>query len=338
MRIGSTTLLVALFGYMFSMALATDAQPAATPIKPTQIGVDPATGTSILKWKDGKRVAFYLAFDDACPTDLTNVIPALEEHKIVGTFYVIAGGGLFKDRPEWVKVSKSPYVVLANHTLNHKDFPTIEKFETEIIEANKLILKSQPGKPDRLISFGKPGGVKYGITDAQILEVLAKHNLIDRLPFWGSGIHVNGTSKVIAYVDAAIKKGELSHLDFHGVGGDWLVTPLDVFHALLDKLDASSDLMWISDAATVQKYLAERKAAELTVIEKTDTLIRLKLTTKTDQNQYDVPLTLATKVPASWKSVEVTQGQTHNNVTVTGEIAKYDVLPNGIEVVLTPGK
>src|SRR4051794_31504123 len=91
------------------LALAPAAAPAAD--EPAAVGQ-----TTVLKWKDGKQAAFYLAFDDACPTDLTVVIPELIKRKMVGTFYIIGGSGNFKDKPKWKEFVQSPYVVLANHT------------------------------------------------------------------------------------------------------------------------------------------------------------------------------------------------------------------------------
>lgn len=322
-------------------APAAPAKPSVPPIEnvPQKPVVDAAVGTSVQKWKDAKRVGFYLSFDDACPTHLTNVIPELQKRKIVGTFYVIAGTGLFKDRPQWREVTKSPYVVLANHTMTHKDFPDIEKFEQELVDANKVIEDYQPGggKP-RLISFGKPGGVKYGITDAQIREVLVKHNNLYRLPFWGGGTHVKTIPEMQAYFDNAIRKGDTNHLDFHGVGGDWLKVDLDFFHAMLDKIEANNELMWISDAATIQKYAAERVGAQVKVEENSADKIRLSVTTNVDTALYDVPLTLATKVPAGWRSVNVVQGETKTTVPVKDGVAMYDALPTGTEVVLTAGE
>jgi peptidoglycan/xylan/chitin deacetylase (PgdA/CDA1 family) len=296
-------------------------------------------GTSILKWKDGKKGAFYLAFDDACPTHLTNVIPELEKRKIIGTFYIIAGAGQFTGNKKWEAAAKSPYVVFANHTFKHKDFPTLEAFDKEVVDTNKVILKMQPGsKPNRIIAFGKPGGVKYGITDAQIEDVLKQHDMVNRLPFYTPVIHVKTVDDMHKWIDQGIKKGEIGHLDFHGVGGDWLVTPTDFFHAILDKLDASREELWVSDTATIMKYAAERKASQVKVIANEKDKIRISLTTTLDTKFYDEPLTLATKVPAGWKNATVTQGEKKTTVPVKDGVAKYDALAGGAEIILTETK
>lgn len=317
---------------------AADPEIFVTPAAKEGTGDSP-DGTSILKWKGGKRAAFYLAFDDACPSHLTNVIPELQRRKIVGTFYVIAGSPMFNGNKKWEEAAKSPYAVFANHTFRHKDFPTVEAFEGEIAQTNKVILRLQPGKnATRVIAFGKPGGVKYGITDAQIAEVLAKHDMVDRLPFWTPVIHVKTADDMRKGVDQTIKKGEVGHLDFHGVGGDWLVTPLDFFQAVLDKLDASRDALWVSDTASVMKYAAERKASQVKVAENAAGKVRLSLTTTLDPKLYDEPLSLATKVPAAWIRAAVVQGKTKATVPVVEGVAVYDAVPGGPEVVLTEGR
>jgi peptidoglycan/xylan/chitin deacetylase (PgdA/CDA1 family) len=60
---------------------------AADPSKPGD--------TQILRWKDGKKAAFMLAFDDGCPSHLKHVIPELEKRKIPGTFYLNPAKSLF---------------------------------------------------------------------------------------------------------------------------------------------------------------------------------------------------------------------------------------------------
>jgi peptidoglycan/xylan/chitin deacetylase (PgdA/CDA1 family) len=316
-------------------------KPSAPPpvLAAEEVTVDAPDGTSILKWKGGKRAAFYLAFDDACPSHLTNVIPELERRKIVGTFYVIAGSPMFNGNKKWEATAKSQYAVFANHTFKHKDFPTLEAFEGEVAQTNKVILRLQPGtKETRVIAFGKPGGVKYGITDAQIEQVLAKHDMVNRLPFWTPVIHVKTPDDMRKAVDQTIKNGDVGHLDFHGVGGDWLVTPVDFFQAVLDKLDASREVLWVSDTASVLKYAAERKAAQVKVVETAAGKVRLSLTTTLDAKLYDEPLSLATKVPAAWKQAVVAQGDAKATVPVMDGVAVYDAVPGGAEVVLTEGR
>lgn len=309
---------------------------SATPAPQPKV----AEGTEILKWKDGKKAAFYLSFDDACPSHLKTVIPELQKRKIVGTFYVIAGGGLFEHQlKKWTEAAATPYVVLANHTYTHKGAQTLEAFEEEIVKARESINKATPNlKPDRLLSYGKPGGVKWGegVTDAAMKPLLAKHNLVNRQPFWGAPTHVKTEADMEKIVDAAIAKGDVGHLDFHGVGGDWLPATVEFFNATLDKLEKHRDELWITDHCSAHQYKVERSTAELKVIEKTDKQIKLSLTTRADPALYNHPLTLSVKVPADWKTVQITQGDTQASAEVKDGAVIFDAIPGPTEITVSP--
>lgn len=300
-----------------------------------------AEGTEVLKWKDGKAAVFLLAFDDACPTHIKNVMPELNKRKIPGTFYVITGAGQFKDQKQWAVEAKSPYVILGNHTEKHNGAQTLDEFDTQVAHANATIKDRTPGlKADRLISYGKPGGVKWGegVNDPAMAPIIEKHHCVNRPPFWGAILHVKTTEDMEKLVDNAIKKGEMAHLDFHGVGGDWLPTPMSFLLITLDYLEKNRDKLWLTDHATYAKYAAERKAATVKVLEKSAKQIKISLTATTDPKYYDEPLTLSTKVPADWKSVSVKQGDKSGTVTPKDGTAIYDALPGEQEIVLTPGK
>lgn len=311
---------------------------AATPEKPEVIKLDKVSDTQVLKWKDGKRAVFFLAFDDACPSHLKNVIPELRKRNMVGTFYVIAGNGNFKDHAEWAKEAAIGNVVFGNHTYTHSNCSSVEQLDDELTKAADAINQRVPElNPKRLISFGQPGGVKWTVTKEEIAAELAKHNLINRPPFWGSPMHVKDVAQMQKYVDDGIKKGEMNHLDFHGVGGDWLVTSMDFFTAFLDKLESCRDQLWLTDHLSAYKYQAERKAAEVKVVESGEKQVKLRLTSTMDPALYDQPLTLATKVPAGWSKVQVTQGASKATIAAADGVVRYDALPGGAEIVLQAG-
>ena len=128
----------------------------------------------------------------------------------------------------------------------------------------------------------------------------------------------------------------LIHLDFHGVGGDWLVTPMDWFHAILDKLDAHREQLWITDPISWHKYLTERKAATVKVLAADAQQIRLQLASTTDPALYDLPLTLATRVPADWKACQMTQGSAKTKLPVANGVVHFSALPGATEILLQP--
>ncbi len=296
------------------------------------------TGTRVLKWKDGKRAVFMIQFDDSASTHITNVIPELVKRGIPGTFYINPGNGPYKGRQAaWEKASTLPGIELANHTFTHIGGLTVEAFEEEIVKCNEALNALYPArKQPRLISFGRPGVPKdkWGITEEQIKAVLAKHHLIERPPFTGPPFQYKTISEMNQLVDLAIKTGDMKSLVFHGVGGDWLITPLDYFAATLDKLDANRDQLWLTDPLAYHKYLTERTTAVAKEISATSKRIQIALTCQADPVFYDLPLSLATRVPADWTHATVQQGATRANIPVIDGIVRYDAIPGAGEIIL----
>ncbi|WP_395737615.1 polysaccharide deacetylase family protein [Prosthecobacter sp.] len=292
--------------------------------------------TQVLKWKDGKKAAFMLAFDDSAPSQLKNVVPELEKRKIVGNFYLVTGNGLYSAlRLRWEVAARSPYVAIANHTFTHKGVNNAAELEPELAKCNEVLYKLKPeGKQPRLFGFGRPGGVPWKVTPEEQAAALAKHQLCDRPPFAGPPINYKSAEATVAAVDDAIAKGEMGHLDFHGVGEDWLVTPVEWFNALLDKLESVRDQVWITDVVSWHQYVCERSSAEVKNLKSGKDAISLELSCKADPALYDLPLTLSTKVPADWKKSVVTQGPNSATVAVRDGAAQYDALPGGGEIML----
>lgn len=292
--------------------------------------------TQVLKWKDGKKAAFMLAFDDSAQSQLKNVVPELEKRKIIGNFYLVTGNGLYGAlKRRWEDAAKSPYVAVANHTFTHKGVNNAAELEPELAKCNEVLYKLKPErKQPHLLGFGRPGGVPWKVTPEEQKTALAKHLLCDRPPFAGPPINYKSAAETIAVVDAAIAKGEMGHLDFHGVGEDWLVTPVEWFTALLDKLEAVRDQVWITDVVSWHQYVTERGSAEIKNQKADSSAITLELTCKADPALYDLPLTLSTQVPAAWKNCVVTQGANTSTVPVRDGLAQYDALPGGGMITL----
>ncbi|MCX7045993.1 MAG: polysaccharide deacetylase family protein [Candidatus Sumerlaeota bacterium] len=303
---------------------------------------DPKANTKILKWKDGKKAVFMLEFDDSCQTHVKNVIPELKKRGMVGTFYINPGNGPFKnEKKAWEKDVPAMGMEYGNHTFTHVGALSVAEFEKELEQSQEAINKCFPErKQPRLISFGRPGvpKEKWLINEDEYKQALAKFHLVDRPSFFSPPIHLKTNPEVMKYVDTTIAKGEMGHLDFHGVGGDWLVEPMDAFLALLDKLESCRDQLWITDPISWHKYKTEREGAEIKETQSDKEQIRIQLTCKSDPAFYDMPLTIATKVPPEWKSCVVAQGAAKITATVAEGVARYEVAPVSGEIVIQPVK
>lgn len=297
-----------------------------------------AGDTAVLKWRDGKKAVFLLAFDDSCQSHVKHAIPELAKRGLVGTFYINPGNGPFQSlRKTWEsELPSNPAVVYGNHTFKHTGATNTVHLDAELARCHEVIFACYPDrKKPFLVSFGRPGGVPWTVSEEEKKAALAKYSLVERPGFFGYPMHIKTAEAVLGLVDRAIAKGDMGHLDFHGVGGDWLVTPVDVFTALLDKLDACRAEVWVTDHITYHKYLTERSGAQIKVAKADAASIRLSLSSSADPALYDAPLTLETRVPEGWSTCRVTQGATCTEREVAGGKVRYNAVPCASEIVIT---
>ena len=286
-----------------------------------------APETKILKWPEGKQAVFLLQFDDSAPSAIKNAIPELVKRRMVGTFYINPGNGPYRNlQKDWQ--SPAPGIVYANHTYTHVGATSVEQLDDELAKCNAEISACYPNlKQPRLISFGQPGGVPWTVPPADVKTLLEKYNLIERPPFKGYPFQFKSSDQLLALVDSALAKGDMEYAVFHGVGGDWLVTPMDIYIALLDKLDASREQFWITDPISWHQYVTERKSVKVEVVSADKAAIQLRLTSAADPALYDLPLSLETTVPSDWKECRVRQGNAESIVQVREGKIQYAAVP-----------
>ena len=329
------------------ISMPTPAAPKPSPKaedrqKYGQMGISPQgkkTGTRILRYKDGKQAAYMLAFDDNGASHLENVIPELEKRKMVGNFYINPGSTAWKKhRADWEAAAKSPYVVLHNHTFDHTGVQTVEGFEQDLLKTSEAIYAITPHLTNpRIIGFRQPGGCPWKVSKQDMKPILAKLHLTSRPWLDGPPLSMKGgLPDVLATVDTALARGELGFVDFHGVGGDGHSVPVEWFTTLLDKLESQRENLWITDAVSWSKYHAERKNSELKVLQSDASQVRASLTCSSDPAYFDLPLTVAVEVPASWEECTVTQGAKTSQVTAGGGEVRFDALPGSDEIVIKP--
>ena len=151
-------------------------------------------------------------------------------------------------------------------------------------------------------------------------------------------ITLTTSEQMFKRVEDGVGERSLGHILFHGVGGDWIVTPTDVFIMFLDLLESRREHLWITDPISAHKYQTERELAQVhplkSNVEAGD--IQLCLTTKSDPALYDAPLTLLTRVPASWRLCEIVQKATRIRKQASKQWLEYEALPNGEPIVIGP--
>lgn len=286
---------IVMAGLALAASVATAAQPEAT----------------VAKWKGDTKACFLLAFDDGCPSQLQNAIPVLNKYRIPGTFYLFPEGGHFSwQKGKWAKAGESEYVFFGNHTIDHKGVRSPEAFEPSLRKCAEEIKAMTPNeKWPRLLSFAVPGGVPWKIAKEEVKEVLERNNHVERPEYHGPPFFCGKVEEALQLIDTTIAKGGIEHLDFHGVGGDWLAVPTDYLEAVCKKLDASRKDIWTASAEQYAKYAAARNAAKIETIVSSETCIAFQVSIPgLDAGIYDLPLTVV--VPAEgWKTAKVTVGK-----------------------------
>lgn len=296
--------------------------------------------TRIAHWKDDKVGAFMLMFDDSAPSQVKFAIPELVKRQMVGTFYINAGSGQYKNlKEDWEKKILPLGMEYANHTFTHAGAKDLANLDEEVSRCNDAILALiSPGKP-HLVSFGIPGVAKgaWNVTDAEIAQVLNKYHLIERPPVGGhfATIDLKTADDMFKFAQQAIDTGSAQFVIFHGVGGDWLTASLPEYTALLDKLVAVKDKLWIAGHISVHQYQVEREVASVQAKDAGGKKFSVTLSCKADPVFYDAPLTLITRVPSTWKKCHVVQGTVSSDVPVTKGAIMYDAVPGTQPVVIT---
>jgi len=212
-----------------------------------------------------KKTIIVLTYDDGLTSQLNVAIPQLDSANLTATFF-LTGNITEASLPRWRQAGKKGYE-LANHTLYHPCLLNIKAnpadnsanytpyiMVREIKEMNTLLFaidgktdartyaypctELEVGGRNYVDTLRKTGLAKYArigggpdavITDFKNLDPL-------KVPSWGvPGNQVTGDA-LIDFVKKVQQSGGLGIFMFHGVGGDYLVTPKDAHRQLLKYL------------------------------------------------------------------------------------------------------
>lgn len=310
----------------------------------------------VARWKDDKKAAFLLMFDDSWPSHWQVAVPALIERQMTATFYINPGKGEYlKFKDTWEKEVWRTGMVYGVHTMTHQGVRDVEHARYEIGECAKTIEATGSGKTPRLISWGMPGvgPGKWNITGDELKTLLAEFHLVDRPPFAGHGIvyHLKTPEDMLALADKAIAQGGMEYLVAHGVERgpdlnwgyqDFWAWKQASFFAVLDGLAERRDRgdLWITDHISYHQYATERETAKVTTLQADARGIRLQLTCAADPALYDHPLTVVARVPTSWTRCSVTQGATTTTVAAADGTVRFDAVPgpDAIELRAEPNR
>ena len=141
----------------------------------------------------------------------------------------------------------------------------------------------------------------------------------------------------------AIRDSIVGHLNFHGISAENGNPPMDYgnaavwineFEALLDKLVAVKDDIWIGGYIEVYKYIKEKETAKVLIQKDSDSEYTVRLTSGTDPKYYNEELTVVASILGDWNTCEVS----YNGETKTYSVSKgnvtFDAKPNKGDIKL----
>lgn len=304
-----------------------------------------APSLRIAKWRNDAMGAVSLYYDDGCGSGYDFARPVLIQRSIPGTFYICCGWFKGADDPallRWGAAAREnkDVVFLGDHTWGHGGTTNLIQFAEEVAK-NGALLRALAGlSPKSLLSYARPGGVKWEIDDEGERAVLAEHGEIKRHDFggWIGGPHprfIDSVGQMLPALDEAETNRSWQAILFHGVGGDWISFPASEHEKLVEEIDRrrSDGRIWPGAAIEVAKYETERDCAVLSPASCPDgALVAAVLEFRSDASLYDIPLTVvAENIPKDrgFVSVRLASGgaETRINAPVALGRAIFDVPP-----------
>jgi len=241
--------------------------------------------TESFQWKDGKKAAVCLTYDDGMECHLDEVGPALNKYGMRATFYCNGSAASLSNRVEdWRDLAAKGHE-LGNHSLYHpcnKNRPdgtvfdwvkpaydlgnySIGQIQEEIILANTL-LHAIDGKKRRTYAYTcsdyEVSGTSYvealdSIVTAARGEGPMPNNMQELNLYKMPSKNAAGMSgkEMIGYVEAARSKGTMAVFMFHGVGDGHLSITMEAHNELLEYLNQHNDEYWVAPFLEITDYI-----------------------------------------------------------------------------------
>lgn len=240
-------------------------------------------------WPQGRKAAVSLAYDDALESHLDNAIPALDRHRLKGSFYLqLSRDTVWARREDWRAAARNGHE-LGNHTLFHQcsgrgpgrewvapaqdlEATTVAQMVAQVELADTLLAQIDGRATPR--SFTVPCGDRQA-KDGDYVAAIAGRFIGVKVP--GDAVvadmatldpaavpvlapeGMTGT-QLIALVEDAGRKGTMVNFTFHGIGGDYLRISNEAHDALLAWLDAHRDDYWVATFGEIMAWVRQQQA------------------------------------------------------------------------------
>jgi peptidoglycan/xylan/chitin deacetylase (PgdA/CDA1 family) len=238
-------------------------------------------------WPQGRKAAVSLAYDDALASHLDKAIPALDRHRLKGSFYLqLSRDTVWTRTEEWRAAARNGHE-LGNHSVFHQcsgrgpgrewvvpsqdlDATTVAQMVAQVAFADMLLAQID-GRTQR--SFTVPCGDRQAKDGDYVAAIAGRYIGIkvpgdavvaDMVTLDSAAVPVlapEGLSgaQLIALVEEAGRKGTMVNFTFHGIGGDYLQISNEAHDELLAWLDAHRDDYWTATFGEIMQWVREQR-------------------------------------------------------------------------------
>ena len=292
--------------------------------------------TAVALWKYNTRGAFTMSFDDSMRTHASIAMPAIISRGLVGTWFINPGMRRHQDnRKLWEIDGPESGQEYANHTWQHRGASSYSEADFQIGNCAQYIWNLRDPGASKLLAFSRGGGTHWNITNEQMEELKEKYHCITRRSELSArtdmGVDAN---MLVGKARQAITEGRWVAIHFHGIGGEWLPIDTRSFFQLLNYLKDNKDKLWSAGWSAAYQYIKERDRAQIRIVERSNTRIRIRLTTGLNKELYAEPLTLITRMPDSWSTVTVTQDHQSKTYQAFNGQVMYEAIPDRGDIMI----
>lgn len=240
-----------------------------------------AAPVTTVPW-NGHKGAVSFTFDDGCPTQLTNVLPALKARGLTATFFLVGNTAFTGSLAQWKAAALAGHE-LGNHTTLHDQLNSLDsaKITAEIRDQAIALRAVDPAVEAVTLAY------PYCGTNDLVNRIANRENIIART-CGGDGLFawntkpsewMSMTSFILqddASVPAALTQIDKAATDNswlvtlnHGIGGDWNYIGTAQAISMFDRAVAAK--VWVSTYQNVAAYWRASKTMDTVSARQTST-------------------------------------------------------------------
>ncbi|MEO8414086.1 MAG: polysaccharide deacetylase family protein [Ginsengibacter sp.] len=314
------------------------------------------SSASIARWKDSKKAALSLTFDDCINGQFTVALPLLNQYNFKSTFFLTiknvqpqAGGwGLIQ------QAARDGHEI-ANHTMTHPFMHNLltDSMAFEFDECNRLIKQNIPFAKAETMAYPYGDGGDSSAADQLVRDVAYKYFIAARAVQYRSVFYneydfaktnddyyrvnsemivdSNSIKTFPQHLDSTIKLGAWYAPTYHGIENGWLIVKKEDFEKQLQQINERKDLLWIAPFVNVIKYIKERSCANIKIIKDEKHKTVLRLTDTLNNSTWNEPLTINVKLNGKVK--RVMQNKKSIMFSIINNTLTFDAVP-GKDIII----